>query len=108
MNSLAKLSVYAKQQGYYDRYKAEIDYLLIKKAYLVSVLIYIGQTERPNTTVLDEIYNKFVAIVPDYAENAIYGGQRSLQLIMFALRRMPRIAMRLLYLYLKHNKKMIV
>jgi len=108
MNSLAKMSVYAKQQGYYDRYKVEIDYLLIKKAYLVSVLIYIRQTERPNTIVLDEIYNKFVAIVPDYAENAIYGGQRSLQLIMFALRRMPRMAIMLLSLYLKHTKKMIV
>ena len=108
MNSLAKLSVFAKQQGYYDRYKAEIDYLLIKKAYLVSVLIYIRQSERPNPAILNEIYDKFVAIVPDYAECTIYRKHYSLRLIMFALRQMPSVAIRLLSFYLKHTHKMIV
>ena len=108
MNSLEKLSVFAKQQGYYAQYKEEINYLLIKKAYLVSVLIYIRQTERPDLVILDEIYNKFVAIVPDYEDCALYRKQHSIRLIMSALRHMPRFAVSLLSVYLKHTKKMIV
>lgn len=108
LNSLAKLPVYAKRQGYYDTYKAEIDYLLIKKAYLVSTLIYIRQSESPNPAVLDEIYNRFIAVVPDYSEGAIYRKKCSLRLMVFALRQMPRVAIRLLLFYLKHTSKMIV
>jgi len=95
------LMEYAKTHGIYDEYKAEVDYIYIKKGCLSSVLNYIYNTSVPQRMVLTEIMAELDFQVPDYKVNPYYRRRISLKMVISLIRKCPKFALKLLSLYVK-------
>ena len=92
---------YAKSHGVYDEYKAEVDYIYLKKGCLSSVLNYIYNTSEPQRKVLAEIMAELDRQVPDYKTNSYYHGRMSMRMVVSLIRNCPGVALKLLPIYVK-------
>ena len=99
----AKLMQYAKQHGVYDEYKAEIDFMYLKKGYLSSVANHIRNSTKPSPQAFAEIYAELLQQVPDYRCNTYYRHNLPLRLLILLLRRCPLLATLALRRYIKKN-----
>ena len=99
----SKLMAYAKQQGVYDEFKAEIDFLYIKKGYISSLVNYVVNALEPRKEVYAEIYQALLNEVPDYKQNAYLKRSKAVQILIGICRRCPAIATPLLRFYAKRN-----
>jgi len=98
------LMEYAKTHGIYDEYKAEVDYIYIKKGSLSSVLNYIYNTSNPKKAVLLEIMEELDHQVPDYSKNTYYRHNLASRGLMFLVRKCPNLALRILPIYVAKTK----
>jgi hypothetical protein len=95
---LDKLSVYrqmfdfAKKHKFYDKYKHELQFIYMKKAYLVSVINYVQIVKRPQAKILREIYQEFIEICPDYKKNPLYQKHFLFRIAIVFSHKMPRTA----------------
>lgn len=70
LDSFSSLLGYARRHDLYDRYKDEIDFIYVKKAFLMAAQTYVANVPNPDPKVLrDELYAALVKNVPDYASN---------------------------------------
>lgn len=99
----SKLMAYAKQQGVYDEFKAEIDFLYIKKGYISSLVNYVVNALEPRKEVYAEIYQALLNEVPDYKQNAYLKRSKAVQILIGICRRCPSVATPLLRFYAKRN-----
>lgn len=95
------LMEYAKSHGVYEEYKAEVDYIYLKKGCLSSLLNYIYNTSEPQRTVLSEIMDELDRQVPDYKDIPYYRRRIDLRLIVFLIRKCPGMALKMLPVYVK-------
>ncbi|MBP5535289.1 MAG: glycosyltransferase [Bacteroidales bacterium] len=95
---------YARQHGVYDAYKAEVDYIYIKKGCLSSVLNYIYNTAEPQREVLTEIMVELDKQIPDYKQNRYYRKHTALRAVMGLIRCCPRTALCILPIYVRKTK----
>lgn len=95
---------YAKSHGVYDKYKAEIDYIYIKKGCLSSVFNYTYNSTEPKKEPISEILTELDKRIPDWASNRYYKGDTKLRILMFLLRHCKTTALCVIKRYLKqHN-----
>lgn len=87
-----KLMTYAKEHGVYDEYKAELDYMYLKKGYLSSVANHVRNSNKPSREAFDEIYEELLKQVPDYAECHYYRSDMAMRALVFLLRHCPALA----------------
>ena len=102
-----KLLAFAKQNGVYDTYKEEIDFMYIKKGYLSSVFNYITNSTQPSVETIHKIYKVLLTQVPDYEQNKFYNRNRTMKMLCFALRRFPKMVIPLVRAYAR-KKEMTV
>lgn len=98
------LMEYAKSHGVYEEYKAEVDYIYLKKGCLSSVLNYIYNTSDPQREVLAEIMAELDRQIPDYADNPYLRRRTALRALVHLIRRCPRTALCILPVYVKLTK----
>lgn len=96
-----KLLAYAKEQGVYDEFKQEIDFLYVKKGYLVSSFNYIVNVEQPTTAELKRIQNEAETLVPSYRNNNYLKKSRSTRCTDWLLRNLPQVAIWIVPVYVK-------
>ncbi|MCQ2206614.1 MAG: glycosyltransferase [Paludibacteraceae bacterium] len=96
-----KLLAYAKEQGVYDEFKQEIDFLYVKKGYLVSSFNYIVNVEQPTTAELKRIQNEAETLVPNYRNNNYLKKSRSTRCTDWLLRNLPQVAIWIVPVYVK-------
>ncbi len=96
-----KLLAYAKEQGVYDEFKQEIDFLYVKKGYLVSSFNYIVNVEQPTTAELKRIQTEAESLVPNYRNNNYLKKSRSTRCTDWLLRNLPQVAIWIVPVYVK-------
>lgn len=101
------MMAYLKEQGGYDEYKNEIDYIYLKKGYISSVFNYLYNSSEPQKEPLAAIRKEMTEQVADYASNPYYRKSASLRALDFMVERCPAMAIRLLPIYLKRSKPVV-
>lgn len=105
LKSFDLLMQFANEKGLYEPNKEELDYIYLKKGYLLSVLTYIYNEEYPLISELHRLYNHMLEVVPDYAHNPHYRVDRKLRMLQFLIRRLPRLASKVLPWYIRYTKQ---
>lgn len=104
MHSFDLLLAFAHEKGLYDANKQEIDYIYLKKAYLLSIFTYIHNGDYPHKTVLFELHQRLLDQIPDYTRNPHYLADYKIRLLHMLIYRMPRIAIHLIPYYIRLTK----
>ena len=87
-----RLFEFAKTHNLYDVYEQELQFIYIKKAYLMACVDYLTQAKHPQTKILQAIYQELISICPKYADNTVYKKHFLLRSFVLFLHRMPTIA----------------
>ena len=102
-----KLMQYARTHGVYDEFKAETDYLYLKKGYLSSVANHIRNSSKPSAEVFRAIHDELVRLIPDYRENRYLKRNRVMRLLIWMLHHCPAIATVVMRWYIR-KKNMVI
>ena len=104
MKSFDTLMLFARVEGLYDANKAELDYIYLKKGYLLSLLTYIYNERKPQLFVIGKLYDDLLIQLPDFEENSYYRADYKLRLLHLLIRRSPRLAIKVLPWYIRKTK----
>lgn len=107
LETFSSLMAYLKGKGVYGAFKPEIDFIYIKKGYFSSVFNYVSNSLEPQKTVLVEIEEELKRQVPDYKSNGYYAKSKSLRLLNGLIHRCPRLAMKVIALYVRKTNQMV-
>lgn len=99
----SKLMTYAKEQGVYEEFKPEIDFLYIKKGYVSTLVNYVVNALEPKKEVFAEVYAVLQKEVPEYAQNTYLKRKMILRILLYICHSCPRIATQVLRYYAKRN-----
>ncbi len=105
--SFAKLMRFAKDKGVYTEYKAEMDFIYLKKGYLSSVFNYVYNSLEPTKNTLKDIYKELLAQVPDYARNPYFRKKISLKMLVWLLRHCTGLALKLIPIYIRKTNQVV-
>lgn len=94
-----KLMEFAKQKGVYDEFKSEIDFLYIKKGYLVSSFNYIMNVDDAQNDELKRIAADVETLIPGYRDNAYFKANKSAVFSDLMVRKFPWLAKILVPVY---------
>jgi hypothetical protein len=92
---------FAREKGLYEPDKAVLDYIYLKKAYLLGIFTYIYNEDYPQTLVLNNIYNHLISYVPYYKRNSYYREDYRMRLLHTLIRTFPALAKKLIPLYIR-------
>lgn len=107
VKSFDLLMQFAREKGLYEANKEELDYIYLKKGYLLGILTYIYNEERPQQLTVRKLYGHLLSYVPYYKENVYYRADRRLRLLHTLVRRCTRVAFKVLPCYIrKTNMKL--
>ena len=87
---------YARGKDLYEKYKEEIEFVYLKKAFLMAALTYVGNALKPDAATLTGLYDSMVRQIPDYAANRYYKRNLKARLLTRWISRRPRLAVRVL------------
>ena len=104
IQSFDLLMQFAREKGLYEPDKAELDYIYLKKAYLLGIFTYIYNEDYPQTLVLNNIYNHLISYVPYYKRNSYYREDYRMRLLHTLIRTFPALAKKLIPLYIRKTK----
>lgn len=107
LSTFRKLMRFVKEKGVYEEYKNEVDFIYIKKGYLSSVFNYVSNSLEPQRETIDEIYKELVSQVPDFSQNKFYRRKISLKILVWLLRHMPNLAIKLIRVYIKRTNQVV-
>ena len=107
IEAFKKMIDFAKANGVYDRYKEEIDYMFIKKAYFVSSLGYISSVGKIEPKELEWIKNELTQTIPDYKQNIYLNNKKSSKICCYMLENHSRLLSAAIPTILKITGKML-
>lgn len=87
-----RLIEFAKANQLYDLFQSELDFIYLKKAYVMGVFNYCMNTMKPDKTVVMEISQQMRIHIPHYKSNKYYLGDLKTRLVVSFLVAMPRLA----------------
>ena len=97
---------FTKEKGVYDEYKDEIDYIYLKKGGVSSVFNYVYNSLEPKSETLGEILAEIDRQIPQYQDNPYFRKNFSLRVLLFFMKKFPRLSFKLISWYSK--KKNVV
>lgn len=103
LSSFKTLMEIVRERGWYYPEKELIDFIYIKKGYLVSAFDYAATTETPNSDVLNDIRNEIMAVLPDYRKCPYFRTDIRLQLFEMLIRKAPAPTVALIKLYTRNG-----
>lgn len=92
---------FAKECGAYNEFKAEVDFLYLKKGCLSSVFNYVYNAQKPEIQPVLDIMAELQRQVPDYGTNKYYRSRMALRTLVWLCQRHPSLALRVIPIYLK-------
>ena len=93
-----------RQRGLYERYREELDYVYLKKAYLVPTFNYVLNSTCPSKAVIRSIRTHMEEVIPGGTSNSYFCRDPKARLIEFLLRKFPTLGIRAVHLYSKASK----
>ena len=106
LSTFRKLMAFTKEKGVYDEYKDEIDYIYLKKGGVSSVFNYVYNSLEPKSETLGEILAEIDRQIPQYQDNPHFRKNFSLRVLLFFMKKFPRLSFKLISWYSK--KKNVV
>lgn len=94
--AFAHLMTEVKQRNLYGDYQEEIDYLYLKKCFLVGALNYLQNAAEPSVAILSEMQGALEQTVPGWRQNRCLARDLRSRLLAYLLCRHPRLSIRLL------------
>jgi glycosyltransferase involved in cell wall biosynthesis len=104
VKSFDMLMQFAKEKGLYEANKAELDYIYLKKGYLLGLLTYVYNEGVPQQLIIRKLYEHLLSFVPYYADNAYYRADYKLRLLHVLIRYCTRISFKVLPWYIRKTK----
>ena len=104
VRSFDLLMQFAKDKGLYDANKEELDYIYLKKGYLLGLLTYIYNEEHPRQLTVRKMHEHLLSYVPYYKDNAYYHADRKLRLLHWLVSKCTRISFKVLPYYIRKTK----
>ena len=105
VKSFDLLMQFARNHGLYEANKDELDYIYIKKGYLLSILTHIYNEDEPQQfTVRKLYYAHLLCYVPYYTRNPYYNSDYKLRLLHALITHCMRISFRVLPWYIRKTK----
>ena len=94
LSSFDELLGFARRHDLYEKYKEEIDFIYVKKAFLMAALTYVANEVKPDPAVLkDELYSALERNVPDHAANKYVRRSFKVRKLVKWIARRPRLAL---------------
>ncbi|MBR1576414.1 MAG: glycosyltransferase family 2 protein [Bacteroidales bacterium] len=94
LRSFEDLLAYARRHDLYEPYKDEMDFIYVKKAFLMAALTYVANAARPDPAVLrDELYPALLQHVPAPAANKYVRKSFKVRKMVKWIARRPRLAL---------------
>lgn len=104
IKSFDLLIQFARDKGFYEDDKEELDYIYLKKAYLLGIFTYIHNEDYPQTLTLCKLHNHLLSYVPYYKRNAYYQKDYRMRLLHTLIRSCPALAKKLIPAYIRITK----
>ena len=95
LRSFDEVISYARRHDLYDAYKDEIEFLYVKKAYLMACKTYLDNEKKPDPNVLKELSATLTEKVPGYKDNPYLRRKPKLRLAVRFFSGHTRLAARL-------------
>lgn len=93
-----------KQRGLYEPYREELDYVYLKKAYLVPTFNYVLNSLRPSKKVIRSIRAHMEEIIPGGTSNSYFRHDARARLMDGLFKKAPALGIRAVRLYSKASK----
>jgi Glycosyltransferases involved in cell wall biogenesis len=107
LESFGKVMDFAKSRELYGEYQDEIDFIYIKKAFLVSVFTYMKNSADPKKDDVVAIYEEMKKRIPNYKENKYFHRKAKIRTLTSMIEKTPRVAMKVISSYVKKSDKML-
>lgn len=88
----------------YTDYRQELEFMYLKKGYIIPMLNYIRNAKQPNSKELKDNYLLLKQRIPTYQQNTYYKNHRMVRVLIGLLHRTPRIAIFTLPLLLRFSR----
>ena len=92
LRSLDAFLGYARSHDLYEKYKEEIDFVYLKKAFLMAAQTYVANELKPDKAVLRGLHETMAARIPDYASNRYLKKNWKARLMTRWIAEKPRLA----------------
>lgn len=104
VKSFDLLMQFAREKGLYEANKEELDYIYLKKGYLLGILTYIYNEEHPRQLIVRKLYGHLLGVVPYYKDNVYYHSDYKLRLLHWVVSKLTRLSFKLLPYYIRKTK----
>jgi glycosyltransferase involved in cell wall biosynthesis len=104
VKSFDLLMQFAREKGFYEANKEELDYIYLKKGYLLGILTYIYNEEDPQQLIIHEMYGHLLSYVPYYNTNAYFRSDYKLRLLHLLIRRFTRLSFKVVPMFIRKTK----
>ena len=104
LQSFDLLMQFAREKGLYEPNRAELDYIYLKKGYLLGLLTYIYNEEEPQQLTVRKLYGHLLHHVLHYGENPYYRADFKLRLLHSFIKHCTRISFKVLPWYIRKTK----
>ena len=101
MHAFTSLSHFAKRNGLYDTFSEEIDYLLVKKGYLLSVCNYAANTTDTDSTEPARLRAALEQEAPHYRQNFYVKKSAPVRFLLWVIEKMPKLSLKALQMVAK-------
>lgn len=104
VKSFDLLMQFAREKGLYEANKDELDYIYIKKGYLLSILTHIYNEDEPDQLIVRKLYyDHLLRYVPYYKGNPYYHSDYKLRLLHALITHCIRISFKVLPWYIRKS-----
>lgn len=101
VESFDLLMQFARKKELYGANKEELDYIYLKKGYLLGLLTYIYNEKQPQQLVVHNMHNHMLDYVPNYRNNRYYRTDIKLRLLHAFIRKCTCISFKVLPYYIR-------
>lgn len=101
LTAFNELISFSKNNNSYHSFQNELDFIYIKKAYLMSCLDYLKHAQKPKNNVLNKIHNSLLKTAPNYKTNIYYRKSYKIRFLTYLLTKFPNFCVNILSKFLK-------
>lgn len=105
--SFNEMMSYARKHDLYEGSKQELDFIYIKKAFLIAAFTYVKNASPRDSKVLTVIHDELLSQIPDYKSNRYLKRDLKIRLLTAMIRKYPRLAGAVISRYVSKSGKMI-
>ena len=103
----SRLIEFAKANQLYESYQSELDFIYLKKAYVMGVFNYCLNTMKPDKTVVKELSQQMRSMIPHYKSNKYYLGDFKTRVVVLFLLVMPGLTTWIVPRLIRHTNVIV-